>query len=192
MSPPEQTRPIGGLLGTQGLRLGRKLAAGDLQRLILGPLSQRPHHGYEIIKALEACSCGYYVPSPGVVYPALVLLQRAGHTRMQTEGSRKRHSLTATGDAQYALQREAIQTLFAHLRRAGERLEHLRHALGSASLPSCGVPPRTSAAAERPPDMAVERQPATLSMAGVITAEAWPAANAPAAPGARQIAHSRA
>ena len=61
----------GGGLGGRGFFGGRKLGSGDLQLLIMALLEERPRHGYEIIKALEETSKGFYVPSPGMVYPAL-------------------------------------------------------------------------------------------------------------------------
>ena len=34
-------------------RAGRRLASGDLQRVLLALLAERARHGYELIKALE-------------------------------------------------------------------------------------------------------------------------------------------
>ena len=39
--------------------------------MILRLISKRPMHGYEVMKALEEESKGYYRPSPGSVYPTL-------------------------------------------------------------------------------------------------------------------------
>src|SRR5580698_3699993 len=57
--------------GGPGFRTGRKLASSELQLVVLALLAEKPSHGYEIIKALEERSGGFYVPSPGMVYPAL-------------------------------------------------------------------------------------------------------------------------
>ena len=65
----------GGGMGGRAFGMGRKLASVDLQLLILSLLSEKPSHGYEIIKALDARSKGFYVPSPGMVYPALTYLE---------------------------------------------------------------------------------------------------------------------
>jgi DNA-binding PadR family transcriptional regulator len=35
-------------------------------------LAEKPSHGYELIKALEERSGGFYCPSPGMVYPMLL------------------------------------------------------------------------------------------------------------------------
>jgi hypothetical protein len=54
----------------ESLRRGRKFSAEDLQLLLLSLLEEKPSHGYELIKALEARTGGFYKPSPGVVYRA--------------------------------------------------------------------------------------------------------------------------
>src|SRR5271170_7225034 len=65
--------------GGPGFTSGRKFAAADLQLLILALLAEKPSHGYEIIKALDERSGGFYSPSPGMVYPALTYLEEIGH-----------------------------------------------------------------------------------------------------------------
>jgi len=44
---------------------------GELRLIVLSLVAESPRHGYEIIKALEERSGGFYSPSPGVIYPAL-------------------------------------------------------------------------------------------------------------------------
>ncbi len=61
-------------LGGHGFRMGRKLGSADLQTVLLALLADRPSHGYELIKAIEERSGGFYTPSPGVIYPALTYL----------------------------------------------------------------------------------------------------------------------
>src|SRR3569623_1238958 len=55
--------------GGDMMRAGRMLAQGDLRLLALALIAEQPRHGYEIIKALEEKTEGWYAPSPGVVYP---------------------------------------------------------------------------------------------------------------------------
>ena len=74
--------------GGRAFGMGRKLASVDLQLLILGLLADKPHHGYEIIKALDERSKGFYVPSPGMVYPALTFLEEIGHATIEADGNR--------------------------------------------------------------------------------------------------------
>ena len=57
------------------LRVGRMLASGDLRLVALFLIEQQPRHGYDLIKAIEEKSAGFYTPSPGVVYPALTFLE---------------------------------------------------------------------------------------------------------------------
>ncbi len=80
---------MGGGMGGRPFGMGRKLASVDLQLLILGLLAEKPRHGYEIIKALDERSKGFYIPSPGMVYPALTYLEEIGHATVEADGSRK-------------------------------------------------------------------------------------------------------
>ena len=68
-----------GFLGGPGMRVAKMLASGDLQLIILALLSEKPRHGYEIIKQVEEHSSGAYTPSPGMVYPALTYLEEMGY-----------------------------------------------------------------------------------------------------------------
>jgi DNA-binding PadR family transcriptional regulator len=122
----------GGDLGGRGFGMGRKLASGDLQLLILELLAEKPRHGYEIIKALEERSKGFYVPSPGMVYPALTYLEEIGHATVATEGTRKLYQLTDLGRSHLEAHREETDALFAQFSRVGERLEHMRRIMRSA------------------------------------------------------------
>src|SRR5271155_3335243 len=64
--------------GGPGMRTAKVLASGDLQLIILLLLSEKPRHGYEVIKAVEEQSSGVYTPSPGMVYTALTYLEEMG------------------------------------------------------------------------------------------------------------------
>src|SRR5258708_40053432 len=89
----------GGGMGGRGFGMGRKLASGDLQLLILKLLDEKSRYGYEIIKELEERSKGFYVPSPGMVYPALTYLEELGHATVAVDGARKLYSITEAGKA---------------------------------------------------------------------------------------------
>src|SRR3954462_13018841 len=75
--------------------LGRFFAHGDLRLVILHLIAEKPRHGYEIIKAIEDHVAGAYSPSPGVIYPALTLLEELGYVTVSTapEGGRKLHAM---------------------------------------------------------------------------------------------------
>ncbi|HSY88655.1 MAG TPA: PadR family transcriptional regulator, partial [Verrucomicrobiae bacterium] len=81
----------------EGFRRGRKLGSGDLQLLLLHLLAEKPSHGYELIKGLEERSSGYYVPSPGMIYPALTYLEELGYARVEAEGAKKLYHPTEEG-----------------------------------------------------------------------------------------------
>jgi DNA-binding PadR family transcriptional regulator len=138
--------PGDGGLGGPGFGWGRKFASADLQLLILGLLAENPSHGYEIIKALEARSKGFYVPSPGMVYPALTYLEEIGHATIEAAGSRKLYHLTAEGRQYLEEHREAAAALFEQLQRIGERMERVRRVLGAdARAQGSAAPPRRPA-----------------------------------------------
>ena len=119
----------GGGMGGRGFGMGRKLASADLQLLILGLLNEKPSHGYEIIKALEERSNGFYVPSPGMVYPALTYLEEIGHATVAAVGARKQYHITELGKQHLESNRSSAEALFTQFGRVGERMDRLRRAL---------------------------------------------------------------
>jgi DNA-binding PadR family transcriptional regulator len=119
----------GGGMGGRGFGMGRKLASADLQLLILGLLNEKPSHGYEIIKALEERSNGFYVPSPGMVYPALTYLEEIGHATVEAVGARKQYHITESGKQYLESNRSSAEALFTQFNRVGERMDRLRRAL---------------------------------------------------------------
>jgi DNA-binding PadR family transcriptional regulator len=120
---------MGDELGGRAFGMGRKLASLDLQLLILGLLAEKPRHGYEIIKALDERSKGFYVPSPGMVYPALTYLEEIGHATVEVEGSRKLYHITDAGKEHLDGNRSTVDALFAQFGRVGERMERVRRAM---------------------------------------------------------------
>ena len=116
-------------MGGRAFGMGRKLASPDLQLLILGLLAEKPNHGYEIIKALDERSKGFYVPSPGMVYPALTYLEEIGYATVEAEGTRKLYHITAAGQEHLAGNRSAADAMFAQFARVGERMEQVRRAM---------------------------------------------------------------
>jgi len=114
--------------GMEGFGLGRKLRSADLQLVILALLGEQPRHGYELIKAIDERSRGYYVPSPGMIYPALSYLEEVGHARVDLDGTKKRYSLTPEGEAFLAENRNTADALITQLAQMGERMERARQA----------------------------------------------------------------
>jgi len=119
----------GGDMGSRGFGMGRKLASADLQLLILGLLAEKPRHGYEIIKALDERSKGFYVPSPGMVYPALTYLEELGHATVEVDGARKLYHITELGKEHLESNRSTADAMFAQFGRVGERMDRVRRAM---------------------------------------------------------------
>ncbi len=114
--------------GVRGLRGGRMASAGDLQLIILAFLAERPSHGYEIIKAVQERSNGYYTPSAGMVYPSLTYLEELGYANVAAEGSRKLYSLTDAGRTHVEQNRERIAALFNELTRVAQKMQRAQRA----------------------------------------------------------------
>ena len=119
----------GGGTGGRGFGMGRKLSSGDLQLLILKLLDEKSRYGYEIIKELDERSKGFYVPSPGMVYPALTYLEEIGHATVAVDGARKLYSITETGKEHLAKNLSTADALFTQFGRVGQRMERMRRAL---------------------------------------------------------------
>jgi DNA-binding PadR family transcriptional regulator len=97
--------------------------------LLLALIADQPSHGYELIRALEARSNGFYVPSPGMMYPALACLEDLGYVTIQLEGTRKRYALSDEGRAHLEANRERVDLLLARLQEAAEKMDLMRNAL---------------------------------------------------------------
>ena len=107
---------------------GRKFAAADLQLLILALLAEKPRHGYEIIKALDERSNGFYSPSPGMVYPALTYLEEIGHATVEAEGTKKLYRITDDGRAHLEANRASVDSILEELDWIGRRMDRVRQA----------------------------------------------------------------
>jgi DNA-binding PadR family transcriptional regulator len=112
--------------GSAGMRTAKVLASGDLQLIILLLLSEKPRHGYEIIKAVEEQSSGVYTPSPGMVYPALTYLEEMGYAVAAAEGTKKLFTLTEDGALHLSKHRTAATEVWNQLAIFGRKLAHFR------------------------------------------------------------------
>jgi DNA-binding PadR family transcriptional regulator len=120
-----------GMGGRNTFGMGRKLASIDLQLLILALLDDKPRHGYEIIKALDERSKGFYAPSPGMVYPALTYLEEIGYATVEVDGTRKLYNITTVGREHLDENRTIADGLFTQFERVGERMDRVRRAMGN-------------------------------------------------------------
>lgn len=105
---------------------GRKLGSGDLQLVLLALLAERPSHGYELIKALEERSGGFYSPSPGMVYPALTYLEEVGRASVEAEGAKKLYSITQAGSDYLEANREAADAILGQLAFIARKMGRVR------------------------------------------------------------------
>ena len=102
---------------------------GDLRFVVLRLLSEKPAHGYEIIKRVETLFGGAYAPSPGIVYPTLTLLEEQGLIEVvESEGPRKLYGLTEAGRAE-------LDGAQADVGRVFGRMDEMRRRYGGGDAP---------------------------------------------------------
>ena len=112
----EHGGPHGGPHG--GGRGGRRriFDSSELQLVLLKLIADQPRHGYDLIRAIEELTGGGYVPSPGVVYPALSMLQDISQIEeTKSEGARKAFAITADGTQELASNADKVKALFERL-----------------------------------------------------------------------------
>ena len=98
---------------------------GDLKFIILDLLKDKPKHGYEIMKDIEARGSGFYAPSPGSIYPTLQMLEDMGYVAPRTEDSKKVYEITDEGRKYLEENRETVRGIHE---RFSKRFEHhLKH-----------------------------------------------------------------
>ncbi|MFT4075521.1 MAG: PadR family transcriptional regulator [Asticcacaulis sp.] len=107
----------------RGGRDGRGFGHGGLRLVLLKLISEKPSHGYELIKAIEDRFNGAYSPSPGVIYPTLSWLEDEGFITIAAgEDGRKSATITEGGTAHLAEKAEQIDQLFSMM--DSQRGEH--------------------------------------------------------------------
>lgn len=100
----------------RGGRRRRVFDSGELRLVLLKLIADQPRHGYELIRAIEELSGGDYVPSPGVIYPTLTMLQDMGQIEeVASGGTRKAFAATPDGAQHLATAAEPIDALLARL-----------------------------------------------------------------------------
>jgi len=101
-------------------RRERLFDANDIRLLILHILEKNTAHGYELIKSIEALAKGEYVPSPGIIYPNLTLLEEMGFIQAaDSSSSKKAWLLTDDGKASLAQQHEEVSAIIERLESLG-------------------------------------------------------------------------
>jgi DNA-binding PadR family transcriptional regulator len=132
-----------GMQGGRG-RAQRRFDSKELQLLLLKLISDAPRHGYDLIREIEERSGGAYVPSAGVIYPTLTLLEDMELIAVQAaKGARKSYETTDAGRAYLADREDEVADILSRLDALGaeqERTErssvrramgNLRHALAN-------------------------------------------------------------
>jgi DNA-binding PadR family transcriptional regulator len=90
---------------------------GELRLLLLRLIADEPRHGYDLIRAIEELTGGAYVPSPGVIYPTLTLLEEMGLiAETSGEGARKPFEITEQGQAHLEENADQAQELIDRLK----------------------------------------------------------------------------
>jgi DNA-binding PadR family transcriptional regulator len=85
-------------------------------------------HGYEIIRAIDERSNGFYVPSPGMIYPALTYLGEIEQAAVEPDGNRKMYRITDAGRQHLEANRAHAEATLETLSRIGSRMEQVREA----------------------------------------------------------------
>src|SRR5580693_1535583 len=111
-----------------GRRSGRLFDHGELRLVVLKLISERPRHGYEIIKEIEDRVAGTYSPSPGVIYPTLTMLEELGHATVAESDGKKLYTITAEGTAYIDANKAALD-------QALRRMQSVKSAHGGGPAP---------------------------------------------------------
>lgn len=112
--------------GRGGFPFGRFVGEGELRLIVLSLIAESPRHGYEIIKALEERSRGFYSPSPGVIYPTLTYLEEAGHAASSAEGNKKVYTITDAGRTHLEQNHTEAEAILSRIEWIGARLSQAR------------------------------------------------------------------
>jgi DNA-binding PadR family transcriptional regulator len=110
---------------------------GELRLVLLKLIADQPRHGYDLIREIEEMTGGAYVPSPGVVYPTLALLDEMDLVAEQaSEGAKKLFAVTPAGEAYLDEHAGEVEALIARLTHIGERRQRadgapIRRAMGN-------------------------------------------------------------
>ena len=96
--------------------------AGDMKYVILDLLREKPMHGYEVMKALEERTRGYYQPSPGTVYPTLQWLEDEGLVEVNEVSGKKVYSVTAAGEGFLDENRSTVDAIFDRVSETLDRV----------------------------------------------------------------------
>jgi DNA-binding PadR family transcriptional regulator len=108
--------PPFGPFGRGGGRAQRMFGQGDLKLLLLALIADKPAHGYDLIRTIEAKFGGSYVPSPGTIYPTLTLLEEQELITGEAQaGGKKSYSATPAGRQFLAENSDQVKALMTRI-----------------------------------------------------------------------------
>lgn len=91
----------------------RFFESGEVRIALLSLLAERPMHGYELMKEMEARSGGTYKASAGTIYPNLQMLEDQGLIQAETnETGKKVFSVTEAGKAELEREEPAVNRIW--------------------------------------------------------------------------------
>lgn len=70
---------------------------GDIKFILLELLSDRPNHGYDLIKEMESRYGQFRRLSPGSVYPTLQMLEEGGYLTSEKQSGKNVYTITDAG-----------------------------------------------------------------------------------------------
>jgi len=125
-----------GVKSGSGRHRRHRFYSGDIKYVILKVLSDKPMHGYEVMKALEEETSGCYKPSPGSVYPTLQWLEDEGLVRAKDVEGKKVYEITDAGLKFLEEHRDVIEDIFDRVKDAidevlGGGMGDLNRAMGN-------------------------------------------------------------
>lgn len=116
-------------------RRRRRFDSGEMKYVILKVLEDRPRHGYDVMKEIQARLGGWYTPSPGTVYPTLQWLEDAGLARGKEDQGRRVYEITEEGRQFLRDNKGIVEDIFDRVhdtveRTAGGRMSAVHKATG--------------------------------------------------------------
>jgi len=97
-------------------RRRKMLNAMELSLLLLHLMEIQPRHGYDIIREFEALTGGAYLPSPGIIYPTLNLMEEAGEIEaLPSAGVKRLFGITAAGLNRLHIHKDEVATVLARI-----------------------------------------------------------------------------
>jgi DNA-binding PadR family transcriptional regulator len=90
----------------------RFFGPGEVRLALLSLLSERPMHGYELMRELESRSGGMYRASAGTIYPTLQQLEDEGLVTSESQEGKRVYRLTDAGRRELEARAEAVRRIW--------------------------------------------------------------------------------